>query len=378
MPKSIVYVVPIIDTEGPTMGRDDLFDSWQSVGEAMQKLMVETRSRFYDSFGGPMKYSWFLLDWIGYSSTDSEFRRRGHDSRLHAVWNFYRAGILSDTELSRSGDGIYWHYHHPPKNGSWGWNSDWHDSAWHEYILGKRMLDFGFFPAVYRAGKYVETNDNSRWLEQWIPFDFSNISPVKQAFCDWSRSPTNWQPYHPSFADYQEPGDMRRSVFRSLPVAAKGGSGSLKEEEVEKAFREAKEFGTSLLSFHSHDFYKSIFDDFSTGCDMVERISRAYGIRWKFSNALEAIRVYAEPVLGGIFLRLDRERSRIAISASHDIFGATPFVAVEYKDGRVRREDVWPRESGGWEFVLPENASRLAAGAADTYGNTHVVNLNAL
>lgn len=372
MNEPLVYVVPIIDTEGPTTGRVDLFDNWQALGEAMDILTTETRNRLKDSFGGGLKISWFVVDWIGFSPSDPEFKRRGHDNSLHGIWKFYRKNILSDSSLKESGDGIYWHYHHPPKNGSWGWNSDWYDSDWHEYIIGKRMLDFGFFPAVYRAGKYVENDASSGWLEQWIPFDFSSISPAKREFCDWSRSPVNWQPYHPNFEDYQRSGQMKRLVARSLPVAAKGGSGNLHSEDVESVFMEAKEKGVAIFSFHTHDYYKSIFDDFTTAQQMIEQISRASGVRWQFSNALDAMRLYAEPVNEGLSLRITKDGDRVFIASNHEIFGKTPFVSIEYENGGVRRENV-VKEENGWAFTIPDSAKRIAAGAADAYGNTDVI-----
>lgn len=371
MAEPIVQVVPIIDTEGPTTGRDELFDNWDSLGEAIRKLTTEVRNRFRDSFGNPLKCSWGILDWAGYSLDDPEFRRRGHVSELHGIWNFYRKNILTDSHLESTGDGIYWHYHHPPKDGSWGWNDNWNDSLWHEYIIAKRMLDFGFFPAVYRAGKYVENNDNSLWLERWIPFDFSSISPVKREFCDWSRAPADWSPYRPSDADYQRPGAMKRLIARSLPVAAKGGSGTLREEEIDKAFREAKEKGTALFSFHSHDYYKSIHDDFAVACGMVEKISRVYHMRWKFSNALEAIRHYVEPMSGDLSLRLERDGLRVRITSNHAIFGEMPFVVFEYMNGEVRRVDV-AKDGAGWALTIPDDVRCIAAGAADGYGNTDV------
>lgn len=371
----IVQVVPIIDTEGPTMGRDDMFDNWHSLGEAMKAFTTKTRNRFQDSFGSPMKYSWNILDWAGFSSDDPEFRRRGHDNRLHAIWNFYRNGLLADKELEKTGDGIYWHYHHPPKDGSWGWNDDWNDSAWHEYIIAKRMLDFSFFPAVYRAGKYVENNASSAWLERWIPFDFSSIAPVKREFCDWSRAPVDWSPYHPSVDDYQRPGAMKRLIARSLPVAAKGGSGNLQEEEVARAFREAKEKGKSLFSFHTHDYYKSIHDDFAVASEMVVKASRAFNVPWKFLNALEAMRYYVKPVGGSFSLSLERDSREVKISSSHVIFGDMPFAALEYMNGEVRRVDV-AKDNAGWALTIPDDVRRIAVGAADRYGNTDVVVTN--
>lgn len=371
MQKPIVQVVPIIDTEGPTTGRSDLFDNWHSLGEAAKSLTTEARNRFRDSLGGPAKFSWFVVDWAGYSSGDPEFRRRGHDNRLHTIWNFYRKNILTDSHLEESGDGLYWHYHHPPKDGAWGWNGDWHDSSWHEYIIAKRMLDFRFFPAVYRAGKYVENNASSQWLERWIPFDFSGIAPVKREFCDWSRAPVDWQPYHPSADDYQRPGAMKRLIARSLPVAAKGGSGNLAEEEVAHAFQEAKEKGAALFSFHTHDYYKSIFDDFAAAAAMVEKTSRAFNVPWKFANALDAIREYAEVAPRNFSFRLTRNGDRIIITSSHAVFDDMPFVAVEYANGDVRRVDA-ERQDAGWVLAIPDSAVRLSVGGADRYGNTDV------
>lgn len=376
--KPLLLVVPIIDTEGPTTGREDMCESWDVLGRAIQELHGGIRERLRDSSGAPLCISWFLLDWAGFSPEDPEFGRRGHDSRLHAVWDFYRNSILSDAERAKTCDGIYWHYHHPPKNGSWGWNKNWNDSQWHEYIIGKNILDRGFFPSVYRAGKYVQINESSAWIEQWIPFDFSNVSPVRRDFCDWSQAPTNGTPYHPSFENYQIPGTMKRMVARSLPVAAKGGSGTLDSGEVEAAFREAGEKGKAIFSFHTHDYYKSASKEFEAAYEMICCAAQKSSIPWRWESALDALRRYAPRIDEPLLLALERRGEKLVIRAHHEIFGPQPFVVAEAGDGSVKRIDAASVASGQWIASIPDGTARIGAGAADASGScaTAVIRLD--
>ncbi len=366
--KPTLLVVPIIDTEGPTTGRGDMCESWDSLARAIQELHGRVRERLRDSSGAPARISWFLLDWAGFSPDDSEFLRRGHDSRMHAVWDFYNTGILSDALRAQTGDGRYWHYHHPPKDGSWGWNRDWNDSSWHEYILGKNILDLGFFPAVYRAGKYVQTNQSSEWLEQWIPFDFSNVSPVSREFCDWSAAPVDWTPYHPSRENYQIPGAMKRLVARSLPVAAKGGSGALNFHEVEAAFSEAAKKGKAIFSFHTHDYYKSAADEFESAYEMICRAAQSWGVSWQWAPALDAFRRWVMRIDQPLELTIELCDREVMIRANHDLFGSRPFVVAEMNDGAVRRIDAVPVAPDQWLAAIPDKAVRVGAGAADAFG----------
>ncbi len=375
--KKILPVVPIIDTEGPTTGRADMVDSWESLGELVNTLTGDLRNSLRDSFDNPLIINWFLLDWTGYSKNDTEFKKRGHDIRLHAVWDFYRKSILSDDTIKITKDGLYWHYHHPPLDGAWGWNKNWNDSKWYEYILGKLILNHDFFPTLYRAGKYVETNDNSHWLEKWIPFDYSSISPVKRDFCDWSEATTSWVPYNPSFENYQHPGSMKRFVARSLPVAAKGGSGSLDIKEVESAFNEIKQDRPAIFSFHTHDYYRSILDEFSDTHRILNEISAKVGIPWAYSNALEALRPHTKLSLDKLDLIVEKlDNNEFKIIANHEMFCEQPFVIAEDKVGNVERIDTTKINNLTYQVEIPKGSSRIGIGANDIYGNYITKNIS--
>ncbi len=367
--KKVLYVVAIIDTEGPTTGREDMVDSWNSMREAISALTGLLRNELKDSFSKDIIFSWFLLDWTGYSKNDPEFKKRGHDTKLYATWDFYTKYFLSKAQINQTGDGVYWHYHHPPKDGSWGWNKDWNDSQWYEYILGKLILDYNYFPSVYRAGKYVESNESSHWLEQWIPFDYSNVSPNKRDFCDWSKASTLWIPYHPHLGNYQLPGNMKRMIARSLPVAAKGGSGNLNSDEIEAAFKEVQNGAQAIFSFHTHDYYKSINDEFRQVHQVLTEISKKFDIPWKYINALDALRLHTEKKENELQLKVTKEGNLITISPNHAIFGPAPFVACEDNAGMVTRINTI-KEGKSFKAILPDGTIHFGIGVADAYGNT--------
>ena len=366
--ESVLLVVPTIDTEGPSAGRDDMWGDWEAVMGAMQELHSTVRSSLKDSFGHPLVISWFLLDWAGYNPNDPEFKRRGHDSALHAVWRKYTTLLLTAKNRSITGDDIYWHYHHPPKDGSWGWNKDWNDSRWYEYVLGKRLLDFRHFPSVYRAGKYVENNETSHWLEKWIPFDMSNISPVRRPFHDWSQATTSSVPYHPDADNYQKKGNMRRLIGRSLPVAAKGGSGALDAVEVEKACVEAYEKGRALFSFHTHDYYKSALNEFRSTHDMIDTYARQVGVRFRYVNALEAFREFVPFRDSHPSVEIQYEAGRATVRAHGELFTDQPFFVVETSRGTIERLDGSIKVKSEWIYHVGESVSRMGAAVTDNSG----------
>ena len=41
-------------------------------------------------------------------------------------------------------------------------------------IISRRIIDRNWFPVCFRAGHHVERPDANFFLEQWVPFDFSN------------------------------------------------------------------------------------------------------------------------------------------------------------------------------------------------------------
>ncbi len=227
---------------------------------------------------------------------------------------------------------------------------------------------------MYRAGKYVETNDNSHWLEKWIPFDYSSIAPIKRDFCDWSEAPDNWSPYHPSVENYQHNGDMRRFIARSIPVAAKGGSGSIDPMEIEKACDQILAGEQAVFSFHTHDYYKSILDEFSQAHTMISEICKKKGVEWRYASALDALRLFLESK-EELKIEVTRvDRGIIKVHFNHEIFCAQPFVVAEDRIGNVKRIDTEKIDGSNFTVKLDGEVVRYGIGANDAYGNFVTIN----
>ena len=62
---------------------------------------------------------------------------------------------------------------------------------------------------VFRAGFHIENPDSNWFLNQFIPFDYSNQSCDQVnlnygRFENWKNAPKDWAPYHPSHDDYKK------------------------------------------------------------------------------------------------------------------------------------------------------------------------------
>ena len=117
-------------------------------------------------------------------------------------------------------------------------------------ILCRKIIERNYFPSVFRAGFQAERPDSNLFLEQWIPFDITNMSTHNNKDLDmsldfkfgrsgdWRRAPKDWDIYHPSHDDYQTPGICRRWIGRALNVMNR--IASINQKEVDKAFNQAQ------------------------------------------------------------------------------------------------------------------------------------------
>ena len=130
-------------------------------------------------------------------------------------------------------------------------------------ILCRKIIERNWFPSVYRAGFQSERPDSNWFLEQWIPFDISNMSvenidelnkniDFKSGRSgDWRAATKEWKVYHPHHDNYQINGNCRRWIGRALnPLNRIGAMDQLEME----AFKRANDNLPTLLGVASHDF----------------------------------------------------------------------------------------------------------------------------
>ena len=171
-----IFIALNVDTEGPVTDEthSDLLNNWKAIDESLKKIFSDSfRQEFSDSSGEPVKFNWFIMDWAGFKTNPVK-----RDFGYHKIFDHYVENFGSS--IKKFNDGIYWHYHHPPKSGIGNeWNPNWKQNREYENILCRAVIERNFFPAIFRAGGTIENNDASNWLEKWIPFDYSSRAKAK-------------------------------------------------------------------------------------------------------------------------------------------------------------------------------------------------------
>ncbi len=379
-----VYFVMCVDTEcwylrpyrhSQPLGTDDFLPG----GKIDQVISPWFRSSYRDSDGGTLRLSWFL------ATEEAYFH--GEPPNPDIV---FEAMTPYMDEARSLGDYFGWHYHHSDwcdldGDGEYFWNElltfdgssyeNGPDTLLPQPMLAMLMLEERFYPACYRAGWLWENTDLSNWLEQIVPFDFSNLSPFSVApqqvdnlsnIYDWSRAPADWSAYHPSPTDYQTPGDMNRWILRSYP----GVSG------LDSAFAQAAAGRDVVVSLYTHSF--SDISQFHPGKYLYQSAARFPGVRFKYVNALEGARI-AAGLIDSVppSAVVTRSWNRFAVEFSETLF-APPIGAVRRADGSFALthpvdHQTLPNGHPLWTFFLEEGSYEdFCAGGVDPAGNAVV------
>ena len=224
-------------------------------------------------------------------------------------------------------------------------------------ILCRRIIERNWFPSVYRAGFQTERPDSNLFLEQWIPFDITNMSTEDTSDIDnnidfkfgrsgdWRRAPKDWSIYHPSHDDYQSKGNCRRWIGRALNVMNR--IGSINQKEMDKAFYQAKKNGPTLVGIASHDF-RDIEKEVNFLRKMIKNSSKKFkDVKFKYSGAKEA---FVELVKSKENINKTARPLRIKVKYNKksktdipnlvvklekgSVFGPQPFLAIKTKSGK--------------------------------------------
>jgi hypothetical protein len=366
-------------------------DTWDKVDEMLAELMHDSfRTQIRDSCGAGWIYNWFCVDHVDY---DANPRRR--DMGYHNVFEHYRRMIR---ETGSSQDGIHFHYHpHSFRREAHRCATHWWASSdsLHQ-ILSRRVIDHHWFPAAHRPGFHVIRPDSHWFLEQYIPFDFSNQAMMGTGedagqfgladgrFGDWRRAPATWVPYHPSPDDYQIPGGCRRWIARCLNVGTRYRL--LRESDVRQAFEEASEGKPVILAITNHDF-RNMAPDVNQTREMIEHVAADFpGVPFQFSEAVSAMRnaltLTPQPAceLGLTIHRVGASTHVLEVVSSTPTFGPQPWLALKTTSGtyHVDNFDI-DIPFHKWRYVFDEETFPLSAlsavgvAANNAFGVTTVV-----
>ena len=259
-----------------------------------------------------------------------------------------------------------------------------------------------WFPVANRAGFHTIRQDSSSFLEQWIPFDYSNQAEYQQGnldsdlgngrFGDWRRAPKEWKPYHPDHDDYQSKGSMRRYTTKCLNIGTR--LRLLTEFEIEKAFQLASNEGKAILSFTNHDFRDMSIDIENIYPKIFEIAKRYSDVSVLHSDAVSAMQSYLyEPdEIKDNRIRLDYtldnsslENGSVVLrieSKKGEVFGTQPYLAMKDKRGMFFHDnfdEIEPKKIWSYTFdqqtKIISDLDHIKVAANDKYGNTDIIEI---
>jgi hypothetical protein len=368
-------------------------DTWDKIDAMLARIMApEFRRRRPDSFGGGWVFNWHCLDHVGF-----EYNPRRRDIGYHNIFDHYRALLKRYPDC---GDSLQWHFHPMSTyREAHRCATSFVNSPELYQILSRRIIERNWFPSVFRAGFQTERPDSHWFLEQWLPFDISNMALDDNSQLDrmtdfrngrsgdWRRAPADWSVYHPSHENYQLPGACRRWIGRALNVMNR--MASIDAREMEKAFARAAGGAPTLVGLASHDF-RDLGAEVEHIVDLVYAAAAKFpDVKFKYCTGVEGFRratgiaaALPEPVR--LDIALDRAPAddvpNLTVSTrAGKVFGPQPYLAIETVSRRFIHDNFDFSTTGDrWFYAfhsdtLPlSDVRRIGVATNDAAGNTFV------
>ena len=366
-------------------------EDWTQIGKMVENLMSKKFRKRYSNKNNCWKFTWYCLDHLNF---DYNPRRRtlGH----HSIFDYYNSIIKN----YNYGDDIQWHFHpSTTHNDAHYCSTSYFRTPLIFDILTRKIIERNFFPSSFRAGFQTERPDSHWFLEQWIPFDISNMSIKNKnhfnRYLDfkngrggnWRNAPNDWSVYHPSHDDYQKIGNCRRWIGRALNIMNR--IASISQNEVDKAFaKAAKDNSPVLLGLASHDF-RNIETEVKYANQLIKNAASKYkNVSYEFCNVDDGFRKVLWPKGTKekklkLKIKFKKESKNdfpnLIIEAKQGkVFGPQPFFAIKTKTRNFIFDNLDFISENKWGYAFYENTlmkneiDEIAVAANDKYGNTSI------
>lgn len=370
--------------------RPRVLGSWTRIVEMLaDATSKEERMRLPDSSGGGWRFNWFCMDHLGFEENP---RRR--DMGIHHVFDFYNQMCVEQN----LGDSVHWHFH-PESVYSQGHMcaTSYVNSPSLYRILCRRLIERGWFARANRSGFNTQRPDSHWFLEQWVPFDFSNMATqdldvdtnkdlAAGRYGDWRRAPADWSTYHPSHDDYQIPGHCRRRIARSQNLLNRFAS--LNEAEVDAAFARAESGEDAVVGMASHDWRDLRLEMDAARWMIARAAAKRPEVSFHYCEAVEAFARMGGPAFESEAVRLVCHLNLDASGRPTDLsvevvagtlFGPQPFLAIETRSKLFRHEPfdvVEPGRLFAYVFdaqtVRPDDLAAIGVATNDAGGRQSI------
>jgi hypothetical protein len=317
--------------------RQDSFTS--SNAPVFQVMSPAWRGQFKDSFGGPIKFTWWMMGGNIYRDADNLNVPVANTMTLRLMKQYHGDAIRA------FGDEVSLHYHTflwSDYNGSgisyWNQTRTFDECrADFDVTLAQYLLEEEVFPVSFRSGWHFMDQDWQSYLDQLVPYCFHDNYGVKVPWYtnsgpiagveDWSRGPAAFVPYHPSTNDYQIAGESKGWNVRSVKIQA------LNQAIVDQVFNAANNGTDQVACFWTH-LPESFLTSIAVLNAYISQSALNYpSVPFRYCTAVEAMQRWrgltnqAAPVLD-VLANLTGQSVTLTITSSVPIFQDHPFVCL--------------------------------------------------
>lgn len=371
-------------------------DTWDKIDKMLGEIFSKDFNKKYrDSWGKNWVFNWHCMDHVGFKFNPRK-RTLGH----HKIFDYYRKALK---KFKIRQDTIYWHFHPMSTyREAHRCATSYFNSNEVFQILCKKIIERKWFPSVFKAGFQAERPDSNWFLEQWIPFDITNMSTEDDDTLnknidfkngrsgDWRLATKEWKVYHPDYDNYQIEGSCRRWIGRALNPLNR--IGSFTQLEMNKAFSRANQNLPTLVGVASHDF-RDLREEVKFISNLIQNSKKKYpNVKFKFCSSLEGFRNVIEldhkkikPIKLKIVLHknLKNDVPNLKIETLQGkVFGPQPFLAIETKRGRFIHDNLdFSLDGKSWSYAFHadtlsiNDVKNIGIAANDNVGNTFVKTL---
>jgi hypothetical protein len=343
------------------------------------------RSQFKDSFGQPIKFTWWMMGGNIYRDADNLNVPIANTMTLHLMKQYHGDAIR------QFGDELSMHYHTflwSDYNGSgihyWNQTRTFNECrADFDFTLAQYLLEEGVFPVSFRSGWHFMDQDWQQHLNEFVPFCFhdnygvmvpwyTNTGPIAGVE-DWAHAPSAFVPFHPSTNDYQVPGGTPGWNVRSVKIQ------SLTQTIVDQIFSQAANGTDQVACFWDHLPESFVANIVRLGNFVSLAASNSPKVPFRYCTAVEAMQRWlgvtnqAPPVLE-VAQTLQNQTVTLSITSSVPIFQEQPFLCLRdvFQQYTNLSQLCVPTGSNAWTVTLPVPVNLLAKvgiAVTDSAGN---------
>lgn len=309
-------------------------------GRAYRALDPSFRGSLTDSFGSPLKLTWWMLVGSVYGHSDN------NDVPIPNLMPLHLMNMYHGQAIRMLGDELTLHYHtflwsDYNGDGRYYWNQakTFHECrADFDRAIAEALIEENVFTVTFRSGWHFMDDEWQNYANQLWPYNMDNDSPNKGVpvmeprfnALDWSQAPVDFVPFHPSSTNYQASGDGTGWNVRSVKMP------NVTQKMVDSIFLAAGNGTNQVVSFWAH-LPEADFLDQIARMDLLAHVAATNhpAVKFRYCTAVEAMQRWrgttdVTPPKLDVTQTNDNGLTTLHIKIDEPIFQKQPFVA--FKD----------------------------------------------